>query len=46
MEWNLLYVVEVSDPEDEAVSCGSPYNFSMWHSLEKGHLEKMIISPN
>ena len=45
-KWNLLYVVKVSDPEDETITHGSPYNSAMLNSPEKGHLGKMIISPN
>ena len=45
-EWSVLYVVKISDPEDETVTRGSLYNFPMLNSLEIGHLGKMIISPN
>ena len=43
-EWNLISMVHVSDPEDETVTCGSPYNFTMLSSPKKGHLGKKIIS--
>ena len=39
-------VVHVSDPKDETVTRGSPYNFAVLNSLVTGHLGKMIISPN
>ena len=42
----LIYMVEVSDPKDEKVKCGSPYNFAMLNSPETGHLGKTLISPN
>ena len=45
-EQNLTSVVQASDPEDETVTCGSPYNFAVLKSPVIGHLGKMIISPN
>ena len=42
----LLFVVKVSDPEDEIVTRGSSYNFAMLNSPEIGHLGKTLISPN
>ena len=42
----ILSVVEVSDLEDETVTCGSSYNISMLNSPEIGHLGKLLISPN
>ena len=45
-KWNVLFVVEYSDPEDETVTCGSPYKFAVLNSPVTGHLGKMIISPN
>ena len=42
----VLYVVEVSDPEAETVTRGSPYNFAMLNSPETCHLGKTIISTN
>ena len=36
--WNLIYVVNVSDLEDETMTCGSLYKFSMLNSLEICHL--------
>ena len=39
-------MVQVSEPEDETVTRGSPYNFAMLNSAKIGHLGKMIISPN
>ena len=46
MEWNLLSVIKFSDPEDETVTCGIPYNFAMLNSPETTHLGKTLISPN
>ena len=46
MEWNVLSMFKFSDPEDETVTCGSLYNFTMLNNPETGHLGKMIISPN
>ena len=46
MEWNVTSVVQVLDPEDETVTRGSPYNFTMLNSPETGHLGKFLISPN
>ena len=42
----LITVVEFSDPKDETVTCGSPYNIAMLKILETGHLGTMLISPN
>ena len=42
----VILVVEVSDPEYETVTHGSPYNFAMLNSIEIGHLGKTLISPN
>ena len=42
----LLFVVKVSDPEDETVTHGSLYNFVVRNSPVTGHLGKMIISLN
>ena len=46
MEHSLIFVVEFLDPEDETVTCGSPYNFAILNSPETGHLGKTLISPN
>ena len=40
MAWTVLYVVKCLDPEDETVTCGSPYNFAMLNSPEIGHIGK------
>ena len=45
-EWNLIFVIKFSYPEDETVTRGSLYNFAMLNSSETGHLGKMFISPN
>ena len=46
MEWTVLSMVQISDPEDETVTRGIPYNFTVLNSPVIGHLGKMIISPN
>ena len=46
MARTLLSVVNVSDPKDETVTCGSLYNFTMLNSHETWNLRKTIISPN
>ena len=45
-EQTLIPVVKVSDPYDETLTCGSPYNFTMLNSPETSHLGKTVISPN
>ena len=45
-EWNLTYVVLISELEDETVTHGRMYNFAVLNSPETGHLGKMIINPN
>ena len=45
-EWNLISMVDVSDPEDETVTCGSMYNFAMLNNPETSHLVKTVKSPN
>ena len=44
--WTLISIVQVLDPEDKTVTCGSSYNFAMLNSLETDHLGRMLISPN
>ena len=44
--WTLISVVQISEPEDEPVTCGMPYNFTILNSPVIGHLGKMIINPN
>ena len=46
MEWTVCFVVEVSDPKDETMTHGSPYNFDVMNSPITGHLGNMIVSPN
>ena len=41
----LIYVVKVLDPDDEIMTHGSPYKFSMLNSPQKNHLGKLGISP-
>ena len=38
-------MIRILEPEDETVTCGSPYNFIVLNSPVTGHLGKMIISP-
>ena len=42
----VLYVVKVSDPDDETGTRGSPYKFAMLNSPERSHLGRALISPN
>ena len=44
--WTLIFLFQVSDPEDETVTHGILYNFAMLNNHETGHLGKTIISPN
>ena len=43
---NLIYVVNISDPNDETMTLGSLYKFSMLNSPEISHIGKTLISPN
>ena len=43
--WNLILVVQISNSEDELVTCGMPYNFTILNSPITGHLGKRIINP-
>ena len=45
-EQTVLSVVRISEPEDEPVTRGMPYNFTVLNSPITGHLGKMIINPN
>ena len=45
-ERDLISMVHVLDSEDQPVTHGSPYNFTVLNSLVTGHLGKMIISRN
>ena len=40
----LLSVIQVSNPEDETVTLGSPYKFTILNSPVTGHLGKRIIN--
>ena len=42
----VLSVVQILEPEDESVTRGMPYNFTVLNNLVTGHLGKMIINPN
>ena len=41
-----ISVVQILEPEDEPVTHGIPYNFTILNSLVTGHLGKMIINSN
>ena len=41
-----MSVVQISEPEDEPVTRGMPYNFTILNSAVTGHLGTMIINPN
>ena len=41
----ILFVVRISEPEDETVTRGMPYNFTVLNIPVTGHLGKMIINP-
>ena len=45
-EHTVIYMVQVSYPEEETMTRGSLYNFAVLNSPITGHLGKMIISPN
>ena len=38
--------IQISEPEDEPVTCGMPYNFTILNSPVIGHLGKIIVNPN
>ena len=44
--WTVLSVVLIYEPEDEPMTCGMPYNFTVLNSPITGHLGKMIINSN
>ena len=44
--WTLLSVVKISNPEDETVTHGSPYKFTLLNSPKMSHVGKTRISPN
>ena len=41
----VISMVRSSEPEDETVTRGRPYNFAVLNSPVTGHLGKMIINP-
>ena len=45
-EQNLISLVLILEPEDEPVTRGMSYNFTILNSPVTGHLGKMIINPN
>ena len=44
--WPVLSLFQISEPEDEPVTRGMPYTFTILNSPVTGHLGKMIINPN
>ena len=42
----LIYLVQISKPEDEPVTRGMPYNVTVLNSPITGHLGQRIISYN
>ena len=44
IEQTVLSMVQISEPEDEPVTRGMLYNFTVLNSPVIGHLGKMIIS--
>ena len=46
LSWTLISIIQILDLEDEPVTCGMLYNFTVLNSPETGHLGKMIINPN
>ena len=40
-EWNIIFVVKFSDPDDETGKCGSPYMFAMLNNPEASHHGKL-----
>ena len=45
-ELTVIYVVNVSDPEGDTLTCGSLYKFAILNSPEIRHLGKTLLSPN
>ena len=39
--WNLISVFRISEPENEPVTRGMPYNFTVLNSHVTGHLGKL-----
>ena len=46
ISWPLISLVQISEPEDEPVTHGMPYNFTVLKSPVTVHLGKMIINQN
>ena len=42
----LISMVQIYEPEDEPMTCGMPYSFTILNSPVTGHLGKMIINTN
>ena len=42
----VIFVIKVAYPEDETMTHGSPYKFTMLNNPQIGHLGKTLISPN
>ena len=45
IEWTLFSVVLILEPENEPVTRGIPYNFTVLNSPVTSHLGKTIINP-
>ena len=39
----IISMLKISDPEDETVTCGSPYKFVLLNSPEMSHLGKPVM---
>ena len=46
IKYTIVSVVQISEHEDEPMTRGSRYNFTVLNSAVTGHLGKMIIGPN
>ena len=46
VERTLISLVQISEPKDEPMTRGMPYNFTVLNSPVTGHLGQMIINPN
>ena len=44
IEQPIIYFIQILEPEDEPVTRGMLYNFSVLNSPVTGHLGKMIIN--
>ena len=46
ISWLAISLIQISEPEDEPVTRGMPYNCTILNSPVTGHLGKMFINPN